>query len=94
MLFRSTEEPVRPLCSFQSCFHRREVGGDRCSYSNSLYEKPHAVQNMLLAGATVTLTDHLDLYLEYVNERVDGDSLPGRNGDFFNGIEWVINWHF
>ena len=66
----------------------------RCSYSNSLYENPHAVQNMLLAGATVTLTDHLDLYLEYVNERVDGASLPGRNGDFFNGIEWVINWHF
>ncbi|MDA1050433.1 MAG: hypothetical protein O3C40_08115 [Planctomycetota bacterium] len=66
----------------------------RCSYSNSIYEHPHAVQNMVLAGATVTLTDHVDLYIEYVNQRVDGASLPGRNGDFFNSIEWVINWHF
>jgi hypothetical protein len=66
----------------------------RCSYSNSIYDNPHAVQNMVLAGATITLTDHVDLYLEYVNQRVDGASIPARNGDFFRSLEWVINWHF
>jgi len=66
----------------------------RCSYSNSIYQNPDAVQNMVLAGATVTLTKHVDLYLEYVNQRVDGADLPGQNGPFFNSLEWVINWHF
>lgn len=66
----------------------------RCNYSNSIYENPHAVQNMLLAGATVTLTKHVDLYIEWVNQRVDDASLAGRDGYFFNGMEWVVNWHF
>ncbi len=65
-----------------------------CSYSNSIYENPYAVQNMVLTGATVTLTKHVDLYVEWVHQRVDNASLPGRNGYLFNGIEWVINWHF
>jgi len=46
------------------------------------------------AGATAQLTEHVDLYVEWVHQRVDHASLPGRNGFFFNGIEWVINWHF
>lgn len=66
----------------------------RCSYSNSIYKNPDAVQNMVLAGTTIALTPDVDLYIEYVNQRVDGATLPGRNGDFFNSIEWVINWHF
>lgn len=66
----------------------------RCSYSNSIYENPHAVQNMLLAGVTVTLSKHLDFYFEYVNERVDGAEIAGQNGEFFNGFEYIINWHF
>ncbi len=66
----------------------------RCSYSNSIYKNPDAVQNMLLAGTTITLSPDVDLYIEYVNQRVDGATLPGRNGAFFNSLEWVINWHF
>lgn len=66
----------------------------RCAYSNSIYENPYAVQNFILTGATVTLTDHVDLYVEWLHYRVDNASLPGRDGYFFNGIEWVINWHF
>ncbi|MCB9873844.1 MAG: hypothetical protein H6821_06655 [Planctomycetaceae bacterium] len=66
----------------------------RCSYSNSIYKNPDGVLHMLLAGTTIMLSPDVDLYIEYVNQRVDGATLPGRNGDFFNGIEWVINWHF
>lgn len=66
----------------------------RCNYSNSIYENPGAVQNMLLTGTTITLTKHIDLYLEWVNQRVDGADLPGRNGPFFNSLEYVLNWHF
>jgi predicted porin len=66
----------------------------RCSYSNSIYDNPHAVQNMVLAGATITLTKHVDLYLEYVNQRVSDADIPAQNREFFNGLEWVINWHF
>ncbi len=66
----------------------------RVSYSNSIYEDPDAVQNMVVAGITATVSKHMDLYIEYVNERVNDADLPGRNGFFFNGIEWVINWHF
>ena len=66
----------------------------RCSYSNSIYDNPHAVQNMVLTGATVTLTDHVDLYVEWVHQRVDDADIVTQQGEFFNGIEWVVNWHF
>lgn len=66
----------------------------RCVYSNSIYDNPHAVQNMLLTGATATLTDHLDLYVEWVHQRVDHADIAAQEGYFFNGIEWVLNWHF
>lgn len=66
----------------------------RCTYSNSIDRNPYAIQNMVLAGVTITLTKHLDLYIEYVNERVDGADIPGQNGPFFHSIEYVINWHF
>ena len=49
---------------------------------------------MLLAGATVAVSKHIDFYLEYVNQRVDDATIPGQNGYFFYGLEWVINWHF
>ncbi len=64
------------------------------SYSNSIYENPYAVQNLLLTGANIALTNRVDLYIEWLHYRVDNASLPGRNGYFFNGIEWVINWRF
>jgi hypothetical protein len=66
----------------------------RCSYSNSIYENPNAVQNMILTGATVTLTDHVDLYVEWVHQHVDHATIATQDGYLFNGIEWVINWHF
>ena len=66
----------------------------RCSYSNSIYENPHAVQNMVLAGATIALTKHVDFYMEYVNQRVDNAAIASQNQTFFHSIEWVINWHF
>ncbi len=66
----------------------------RCSYSNSIDDNPHAVQHMIDAGVTATLTKHVDMYLEYVNQRVSDATVPGQNGYFFNGIEYVINWHF
>ena len=66
----------------------------RCVYSNSIYENPNAMQNMVLTGATVTLTDHVDLYVEWVHERVDNADIAAQQGYFFNGIEWVVNWHF
>ena len=66
----------------------------RCTYSNSIYDNPNAVQNMVLTGATVTLTDHVDLYIEWVHQRVDNADIATRQGYSFNGIEWVLNWHF
>jgi hypothetical protein len=66
----------------------------RCSYSNSIDANPDATQNMILTGATVTLTKNVDLYLEWVHERVDGAELPGQDGYFFNSLEYVVNWHF
>ncbi|MEO8495937.1 MAG: hypothetical protein ABI614_12755 [Planctomycetota bacterium] len=50
--------------------------------------------NMVLAGTTIKLTPDVDLYIEYVNQRVDGATVPGQNGPFFNSIEWIINWNF
>lgn len=66
----------------------------RCSYSNSIYENPHARQDMVLAGATIALTSHVDFYIEYVNQRVNDATIAAQDGYFFNSIEWVINWHF
>ena len=87
--------PSDQLTNFLAGIHyTRGAVTYRCSYSNSIYENPHAVQNMLLAGTTITLSPDVDLYIEYVNQRVDGATLPGRNGAFFNSLEWVINWHF
>ena len=66
----------------------------RVSYSNSIDENPDAVQNMVLAGTTITLTKNVDLYFEYIHERVDDADLAGQNGEFFNSFEYVVNWHF
>ncbi len=66
----------------------------RCSYSNSIDDNPRAIQNMVLAGMTVAVTKSIDFYLEYVSERVDGADDPSRNGYFFHGLEWVVNWRF
>jgi hypothetical protein len=66
----------------------------RCSYTNSIDANPNAIQNMIVAGATIAVTKHVDMYLEYVNERIDGAEIAGQNGFFFNGLEYVINWHF
>ena len=66
----------------------------RWQYSNSLYENPHAVQNYVLLGTTIKLTPDVDLYIEYVNLRVDGATVPGQNGPSFHSIEWIINWNF
>jgi hypothetical protein len=49
---------------------------------------------MVLAGVTVTLTKHVDLYLEYVNHRIDENAVPAINGFVFHSIEYVLNWHF
>lgn len=66
----------------------------RCSYSNSITENPGATQNMVVAGVTCTVTKNVDVYLEYVNQRVDGAELPGQNGVFFDSLEYVLAWHF
>ena len=59
-----------------------------------MYDNPNAVQNMVLTGATVTLTDHVDLYVEWVHQRVDHADIAAQQGYYFNGIEWFFNWHF
>jgi hypothetical protein len=87
--------PSDQLTNFLGAVHyTRGAVTYRCSYSNSIYEHPYAIQNMVVAGATITLTKNVDLYVEYVNERVDHAAIPAQNQTFFDGIEWVINWHF
>lgn len=66
----------------------------RGQYSNSIYQNPHAVQNFVLAGAAIKLTPDVDLYIEYVNLRADGATVPGQNRAIFHSIEWIINWNF
>jgi hypothetical protein len=66
----------------------------QASYSNSIYDNPGAIQNMILAGITISLTDHVDLYVEWNQQRIDDAELPGQNGYLFNALEWAINWHF
>lgn len=66
----------------------------RCIYSNSIYDDQDAVQNILLAGTTVTLTDHVDLYVKWVHQRVDDADVAAQQGYFFNALEWVVSWHF
>ncbi len=66
----------------------------RCSYSNSVDANPYAIQNMIVAGATIMCSDQMDVYLEYAHERIDGADIAAQNGYIINGLEYVINWHF
>ncbi len=66
----------------------------RCSYSNSLDANPDGHQNMVVAGMTVTVTENVDLYLEYIHERIDGNAVPAADGEVFNAIAFILNWHF
>jgi hypothetical protein len=87
--------PSDQLTNFLFGLHyTRGAATYRCNYSNSIYENPGAVQNMLVTGTTISLTKHADLYIEWVSLRVDAAEIPGQNGPFFNGLEWVLNWHF
>ena len=66
----------------------------RGSYSCSIDANPNGMQNLLVTGATITLTDHVDLYVEYVNQQISGNANPALDGHVFNSMEFILNWHF
>ncbi|MEX2120934.1 MAG: hypothetical protein WD847_15190 [Pirellulales bacterium] len=65
----------------------------RGSYSASIDDNPHGMQNMVVLGTTTKLTKGIDLYLEYVNQRVDGHAVND-SIEFFNSLEAVIHWSY
>ncbi len=67
----------------------------RAAYSASFDANPDATHNMVVAGTTIKLTKNVDLYIEYVNERIDGNvGGPAADGEFFDSVEYIVNWHF
>lgn len=65
----------------------------RTSYSQGWDANPDARHEMVVAGATVTLTENVDFYLEYVNEQVHGNETADRI-EFFDSFQFVIHWHY
>ncbi len=66
----------------------------RAAYSNSLDANPDARQHFVDVGTTIKLTKNVDLYIEYVYQRIDGHANAASNGEVFNSMEYIINWHF
>lgn len=65
----------------------------RISYSHGIDDNPHAQQTMLLAGTTINLTEHVDFYLEYVNQQVHGNA-GEEHIEFFNSLEFIVYWQY
>lgn len=65
----------------------------RTSYSLGLDDNPSSEHNMLLAGATIKLTKNVDLYIEYINEFVDGNAASDHI-QFFNSLDFIIYWSY
>jgi len=64
------------------------------AYSNSFDANPDARRNMVVAGTTINLTKNIDLYIEYVNQRIDGNANAASNGEVFDSVDYIVNWHF
>ncbi len=65
----------------------------RASYSLGLDSNPYADHNLVVAGATVKLTEHVELYIEYVNEKVHNNATAGRI-EFFDSMNFIIHWNY
>jgi predicted porin len=65
----------------------------RASYSLGIDDNPYATDSLVVAGATIDLTKHVDLYVEYVNQQVDNNA-AGNHVEFFDSINFIINWSF
>lgn len=63
----------------------------RACYSMGLDSNPSAEHTMVDTGATVQLTEHVEFYLEYVNEQVHGNAAENHI-EFFNSLSFVIHW--
>lgn len=65
----------------------------RTSYSHGWDDNPSARHEMVVAGSTIKMTEHVDAYLEYVNEQVHGNALAERI-EFVDSFQFVIHWHY
>jgi len=65
----------------------------RASYSLGLDDNPSGEQSVLVTGATVQLTEHVELYVEYVDDFIDGNDQTEFN-EFFNSLNFIIHWQY
>lgn len=65
----------------------------RGNYSATLDANPAGVQNLVVAGVTIEATKNVDLYFEYVNQQISGNSVPANNGPLFDSLNFIIHWH-
>ena len=65
----------------------------RLNYSMGFDDHPAATHFMLVPGLTVTLTQNVDIYLEYVREEVRGHAVADFI-EFEDAFEILLHWHF
>jgi hypothetical protein len=65
----------------------------RTSYSMGFDDNPSGTQYALVPGITAALTHNMELYLEYVLQKVRHSGTDDFT-TFENGIQMVLHWHF
>jgi predicted porin len=65
----------------------------RANYQLGLDANPHGRHELFRAGGGVRLTEHADLFVEYVNQHVYGHEAFG-DLEFFNAVELILWWHY
>ena len=65
----------------------------RANYQVGFDDNPAGRHELFRIGTQTKLNDHVDLMVEYVNERVYGNQLFG-DLEFFDAIELILFWHY
>lgn len=66
----------------------------RVSQSVSIADDPHGMLNMSVIGTRFAATKNVDVYMEYINQRIIQSADQTRNGQLFNGLSLIIHWRF
>lgn len=65
----------------------------RVNYSAGFDDNPSGTHTVLVPGLTVALTRNVELWFEYVRQRVKGNVVSD-SLEFENGFQILLHWHF
>ena len=63
----------------------------RATYNLGIDENPYGRHELMKAGCDITVTDHVNLIVEYIKEDIDNNA---GGIELFDAFEFILFWHF